>query len=99
MEAGKAKGLGSVIGIVGLQKSIDVRLMWPNVKEKGTLVQLPTGHCYNYPTQISKILDPTDEETAMSPSPLRATITDVIKSGIDVPAAKNVSPITCKSIQ
>lgn len=47
-----------------------------------------------YPTQISKIFDPTEEETAISPSPFRATITDVIKSGIDVPAAKNVSPIT-----
>jgi hypothetical protein len=49
---------------------------------------------FNYPTQISKIFDPTEEETAMSPKPFRATITDVIKSGIEVPAAKNVSPIT-----
>jgi hypothetical protein len=29
----------------------------------------------------------TLDETAISPSPLRATITLVIKSGIDVPAA------------
>ena len=43
---------------------------------------------------MSKILDPTEEETAMSPSPLRATMTDVIKSGMDVPAARNVKPIT-----
>lgn len=42
------------------------------------------------------MFDPTDEDTAISPSPFRATITDVIKSGIDVPAAKNVRPITCK---
>ena len=48
----------------------------------------------NYPTVTSKILDPTDEETAISPNPFRATMTLVIKSGIDVPAAKNVSPIT-----
>jgi hypothetical protein len=47
-----------------------------------------------HPTQMSKILDPTEEETAMSPSPLRATMTDVIKSGMDVPAARNVKPIT-----
>ena len=40
------------------------------------------------------MLEPTDEETAMSPNPFRATITLVIKSGIEVPAAKNVSPIT-----
>ena len=48
----------------------------------------------NYPTVTSKILDPTDEETAISPNPFLATMTLVIKSGIDVPAAKNVSPIT-----
>lgn len=47
-----------------------------------------------YPTQISKIFDPTDEETAISPNPFRATMTDVIKSGIEVPAAKNVRPMT-----
>lgn len=41
----------------------------------------------------SKILLPTELETAISPNPLRATITDVIKSGIDVPAAKRVRPI------
>ena len=48
----------------------------------------------SYPTVTSNMLEPTDEETAMSPNPLRATITLVIKSGIEVPAAKNVSPIT-----
>ena len=47
-----------------------------------------------YPTVTSNMLEPTDEETAMSPNPFRATITLVIKSGIEVPAAKNVSPIT-----
>ena len=39
------------------------------------------------------MLDPTEEETAMSPSPFRATRTDVIKSGIDVPADNSVNPI------
>ena len=49
---------------------------------------------------MSKMFDPTEEETAISPSPLRATMTDVIKSGIDVPAAKKVSPITLnKSVE
>lgn len=47
-----------------------------------------------YPTVTSKILLPTDEETAISPNPFRATITLVIKSGIEVPAAKKVRPIT-----
>lgn len=45
------------------------------------------------PTQTSKILDPTEEDTAMSPRPFLATITEVIKSGMEVPAAKKVSPI------
>lgn len=30
----------------------------------------------------------------MSPNPLRATITEVIKSGMDVPAARKVRPMT-----
>lgn len=48
-----------------------------------------------HPTVTSKMLLPTELETAMSPNPLRATITEVIKSGMEVPAAKNVRPITC----
>lgn len=47
-----------------------------------------------HPTVTSKMLLPTELETAMSPNPLRATITEVIKSGMEVPAAKNVRPIT-----
>lgn len=47
-----------------------------------------------YPTVTSNMLLPTELETAISPKPLRATITDVIRSGMDVPAAKNVKPIT-----
>ena len=42
------------------------------------------------------MLLPTEEETAMSPNPFLATITDVIKSGIEVPAARKVKPITCE---
>ena len=47
-----------------------------------------------YPTVTSKMLEPTEEETAMSPKPLRATMTLVMRSGMDVPAAKKVRPIT-----
>lgn len=43
---------------------------------------------------MSKMLEPTDEETAMSPKPFLATMTDVMRSGMDVPAAKKVRPIT-----
>lgn len=46
-----------------------------------------------YPTVMSKILLPTELDTAMSPSPFRATMTLVIRSGMEVPAAKMVRPI------
>mmetsp|Transcript_18875 Transcript_18875/g.40854 ORF Transcript_18875/g.40854 Transcript_18875/m.40854 type:complete len:89 (-) Transcript_18875:2274-2540(-) len=46
------------------------------------------------PTRISKILLPMELETAISPSPIRATITLDNKSGTDVPAASTVYPIT-----
>ena len=45
-----------------------------------------------YPTVTSKMFDPTEDETAISPKPLRATITLVNRSGIDVPAAKKSDP-------
>ena len=61
-----------------------------------------SGNCLNdavgilitYPTQTSKMFDPTEDETAISPNPFLATMTEVIKSGMDVPAAKKVNPIT-----
>jgi len=49
---------------------------------------------YPYPTQTSNMFEPMLELTAISPRPFLATITLVIKSGIDVPAARIVSPIT-----
>ena len=45
------------------------------------------------------MFEPTEEETAMSPKPFLATMTEVIKSGIEVPAAKKVKPITWKITQ
>lgn len=42
---------------------------------------------------MSKMLLPTELDTAMSPRPLRATITLVMRSGMDVPAARMVRPI------
>jgi len=46
-----------------------------------------------YPTVMSKMLEPTELDTAISPSPLRATITLVMRSGMEVPAANIVRPI------
>jgi hypothetical protein len=48
-----------------------------------------------HPTVTSKMLLPTEEDTAMSPKPFLATITLVMRSGMEVPAARNVNPITC----
>ena len=63
-----------------------------------------TGHkCLNqeikhtYPIVTSNILLPMELETAMSPKPFLATKTLVIRSGMLVPAARNVSPITCET--
>lgn len=42
---------------------------------------------------MSKMLLPTELDTAMSPRPFRATITLVIRSGMEVPAARMVSPM------
>lgn len=51
-----------------------------------------------YPIVTSKRLLPTELDTAMSPYPLRATRTLVIRSGILVPAASTVSPMISSSI-
>lgn len=49
-----------------------------------------------HPTVTSNMLLPTEEETAMSPKPFLATMTEVMRSGMEVPAARKVSPITCE---
>merc|ERR1719245_1774866 len=42
------------------------------------------------PTVTSKMLEPIEEDTAMSPCPWRVTSTDVSKSGTEVPPAMRV---------
>lgn len=56
-------------------------------------LKLIKGIAVTHPTVMSKMLLPTELDTAMSPRPFRATITLVIRSGIDVPAARMVRPI------
>lgn len=51
-----------------------------------------------HPTVMSKMLLPTELDTAMSPRPLRATMTLVMRSGMDVPAARMVKPIISSEI-
>mmetsp|Transcript_48895 Transcript_48895/g.141639 ORF Transcript_48895/g.141639 Transcript_48895/m.141639 type:complete len:338 (-) Transcript_48895:1271-2284(-) len=52
-----------------------------------------SSHGTGRPTVTSKMLEPMDDEMAMSPWPCRATMTEVIKSGTEVPAANTVSPM------
>ena len=49
-------------------------------------------HGIGMPTVTSKMFEPTDDETAMSPWPFLATITDDSRSGTEVPAAMMVMP-------
>lgn len=46
-----------------------------------------------YPTVMSKMFEPTELDTAMSPSPFLATMTLVMRSGMEVPAASMVNPM------
>eukprot|EP00965_Chrysotila_dentata_P080045 2640551-Pleurochrysis_carterae.AAC.1 len=47
---------------------------------------------------MSKTLDPMEDERAMSPWPSRATSTEESASGMDVPAASTVTPITASGM-
>lgn len=55
--------------------------------------QAPIIHGSGKPTVTSKMFEPTELDSAMSPNPFFATITLVSRSGIDVPAASRVSPM------
>jgi len=50
------------------------------------------------PISMSNMLLPMELDTAISPCPWRATITEVRRSGMLVPAAINVTPITLDGI-
>jgi hypothetical protein len=75
-----------------------------NKLSETTLTLLPslmadhTNHGMGNPIATSKMFEPIEEETAMSPNPWRATITLVKRSGTLVPAARKVSPITSGGI-
>jgi len=61
-------------------------------------VAVAKNHGNGNPTKISKILLPIDDDTAISPLPALATITEVNRSGTEVPAANTVRPITPSGI-
>mmetsp|Transcript_73724 Transcript_73724/g.169038 ORF Transcript_73724/g.169038 Transcript_73724/m.169038 type:complete len:202 (-) Transcript_73724:775-1380(-) len=56
------------------------------------------NHGRGSPMRTSKMLLPMDEDTAMSPSPCLATMTEESKSGTEVPAASTVNPATATGI-
>jgi len=53
-----------------------------------------TNHGRGRPTRTSKMLDPILEETAISPLPCLATTTEDRRYGMEVPAARTVTPAT-----
>lgn len=75
----------------------DEKPMWQQGFAWKAITLAPSG-VRTYPTVTSNMLLPTEEETAMSPKPFLATMTEVIRSGMEVPAAKNVKPITSGGI-
>ena len=81
---------------MSITKSIPIWQAMP-AEDTGTLgamlKRLKRSQGSGNPTVTSKRLEPMEEETAMSPWPARATITEVIKSGTLVPAARKVMPI------
>ena len=81
---------------MSMRKSIPIWQAMP-AEETATLgtrlKRLKRSQGRGKPTVTSKRFDPMDDETAMSPWPALATITDVIKSGTEVPAARKVIPM------
>merc|ERR1719402_1017915 len=61
-------------------------------------VMLHSSHGKGNPTVTSKMFDPMEDETAISPCPCLATRTDVMRSGTEVPAARIVKPITASEM-
>lgn len=66
---------------------------------RSVIDRLCNDNVFAYPTVTSKMLLPTELDTAISPNPFRATMTLVMRSGILVPAARNVRPITSGGIR
>lgn len=66
---------------------------------RSVIDRLYNDNVFAYPTVTSKMLLPTELDTAISPKPFRATMTLVMRSGILVPAARNVRPITSGGIR
>lgn len=76
----------------GLESQLMFLQLASRKTKKVELVCMQTEQ-FTHPTVMSKMLLPTELDTAMSPRPFRATMTLVIRSGIEVPAAKMVRPM------
>eukprot|EP00316_Scyphosphaera_apsteinii_P003291 CAMPEP_0119338960 /NCGR_PEP_ID=MMETSP1333-20130426/97278_1 /TAXON_ID=418940 /ORGANISM="Scyphosphaera apsteinii, Strain RCC1455" /LENGTH=99 /DNA_ID=CAMNT_0007350383 /DNA_START=189 /DNA_END=488 /DNA_ORIENTATION=+ len=62
--------------------------------EPGRTHAVASSHGIGRPKVMSNTLEPIEEERAMSPWPSRATNTEDSASGIEVPAANTVTPMT-----
>merc|ERR1712238_517441 len=72
----------------------DVILTFPLPILPSSLIIHGTGR----PNKMSKIFDPIEDDTAMSPSPMRATAIEETASGMEVPAARMVKPRTIAAL-
>mmetsp|Transcript_8364 Transcript_8364/g.10618 ORF Transcript_8364/g.10618 Transcript_8364/m.10618 type:complete len:214 (-) Transcript_8364:713-1354(-) len=64
---------------------------WSNCLGHPTIAE-KRSHGSGRPTATSKMFEPIEDDTAMSPWPCWATMMLESRSGIDVPAARNVRP-------
>mmetsp|Transcript_17790 Transcript_17790/g.23047 ORF Transcript_17790/g.23047 Transcript_17790/m.23047 type:complete len:112 (+) Transcript_17790:300-635(+) len=64
----------------------------------GTTIAVEMNQGTGNPKRMSKMLLPMEEETAISPSPIRAITTLLTASGILVPIARKVRPMIISSM-
>merc|ERR1711924_581337 len=72
--------------------------MPPVPTQTGQYMMLKSSHGSGRPTATSKMFEPIDDDTAMSPWPCLATMTEESRSGTLVPAARNVRPMITTGI-
>merc|ERR1719502_1142865 len=77
--------------------AIDVERIEMGVKHE-PVTAVPSIHGTARPNRMSKMLLPMELDTAMSPCPLLATARLESASGMEVPAARSVSPMTGSGI-
>lgn len=83
-----------------IAKRINIDVATPLLSIEITLLKdaIKRSHGTGSPMQTSNMFEPIDDDTAISPSPWRATITEERRSGTLVPAARKVRPMRMSGI-